>query len=64
MSFCRSHEADIHSQAQPALTANVKTLIEAGLWSKWVEAGGNPSTVSELADLSGIDAALLGTYPV
>lgn len=49
-----------HGWAQPGLIAAIKTLIDAGLWSKWVAAGGQPSHVSELAQLSGVDAPLLG----
>ena len=49
-------------QAILSLTT-IKTLIDCGLWKKWVEAGGKASTTPELATLCGnIDAVLLSKW--
>ncbi|GJC88980.1 O-methyltransferase af390-400 [Colletotrichum liriopes] len=39
--------------------AAIKTLIDAGVFQKWHEAGGKPITCDELAKLTGADALLL-----
>ena len=48
-----------HCWTEPAVTAYVRTLIDAGFWGKWAEAGGEPSSLSELASLGDIDVVLL-----
>lgn len=43
----------------PATNASVKTLIDAGIFSKWFEVGGTPKTSAELAQLVGADVLLI-----
>lgn len=42
-----------------AITAAVKTLIDAGVFKKWAEAGGEPITSTRLAELTGADVLLI-----
>ncbi|KAK4041040.1 S-adenosyl-L-methionine-dependent methyltransferase, partial [Parachaetomium inaequale] len=37
----------------------IKTLIDAGVFKKWAEAGGNPITCTKLAELTGADVLLI-----
>ena len=43
----------------PATNASIKTLIDAGLFQKWAEAGDLPKTCVELAELTGADEILI-----
>lgn len=43
----------------PATNASVKTLIDAGVFSKWSEIGSTPKTSAELAQLVGADVLLI-----
>ncbi|KAJ2983280.1 hypothetical protein NQ176_g796 [Zarea fungicola] len=43
----------------PATNASVKTLIDAGIFSKWADAGGAAKTSTELAELVGADVLLI-----
>jgi hypothetical protein len=38
----------------------IRSLIDAGVFTKWAEQGNKPLTASEFADLTGADAVLLG----
>ncbi|KAL1842331.1 hypothetical protein VTJ49DRAFT_5499 [Mycothermus thermophilus] len=42
-----------------AINACVSTLIEAGVFTKWAEAGGEPITCARLAELTGADELLI-----
>ncbi|EON95867.1 putative sterigmatocystin 8-o-methyltransferase protein [Phaeoacremonium minimum UCRPA7] len=50
-----------HNWANGATNAAIKTLIDAGVFKKWAEAGGEPITCSELAHLTGADVLLIKT---
>ncbi|KAI0380361.1 O-methyltransferase [Hypomontagnella monticulosa] len=49
-----------HGWIDLTTVATIKTLIDAGLFTKWSEQGNNPLTVDEFAKLTGADAVLLG----
>ena len=51
--------AQQHIWGDPITTTIVKILVDVDLWKKWVEAGGKPSTSSELAGLVNVDPSLL-----
>ena len=44
---------------QPAFTAALKAGVDVGLFKKWKEAGGGVKSSKELADMTGVDAALM-----
>ena len=48
-----------HNWVNGATNAAIKTLIDAGVFKKWDEAGGQPKTSAELAELTGTDALLI-----
>lgn len=48
-----------HCWVNPATNACVKTLIDAGVFSKWIETGGGEKTCAELAELTGADVVLV-----
>jgi hypothetical protein len=48
-----------HNWANGATNACIATLIDAGVFTKWAEAGGEPITCSELAKLTGADELLI-----
>lgn len=48
-----------HNWVNGATNAAIKTLIDAGVFVKWAEAGGEPITTAKLAELTGADAQLL-----
>lgn len=48
-----------HLWIQGVCVASAKTLIYAGVFQKWAEDGGQPSTCARLAQLAGIDVVLL-----
>lgn len=50
-----------HNWVNPATNACVKTLIDAGVFNKWIESGASSKTCAELAELTGADEVLLST---
>lgn len=44
----------------PAVDAATRTLIEVGLFEKWVAKGGQPSSGHDLASMTGVDPELMG----
>ena len=48
-----------HVWVNPATNAATTSLIEAGVFKKWVEYGSKPQTSGELAKLTGTDPALI-----
>jgi len=50
-----------HNWVNPATNASIKTLIDAGVFMKWAEAGGEPITCTRLAELTGADELLIRT---
>ncbi|KAJ4253408.1 hypothetical protein NW762_010566 [Fusarium torreyae] len=48
-----------HCWVNPATVACVKTLSDAGVFVKWVEAGGKEKTCAELAELTNTDPVLI-----
>jgi hypothetical protein len=52
-----------HNWVNGALNAAIKTLIDAGVFTKWAEAGGEPITCTKLAELTGADELLIRTFP-
>ncbi|OTB05750.1 hypothetical protein M426DRAFT_319428 [Hypoxylon sp. CI-4A] len=48
-----------HNWVNPATNGAVKTLIDAGVFTKWVEIGGGPRTSVELAALTDTDPKLI-----
>ncbi|KAM0543253.1 hypothetical protein ACHAPJ_012398 [Fusarium lateritium] len=48
-----------HCWVNPATVACVKTLSDAGVFAKWVEAGGKEKTCAELAELTNTDPVLV-----
>jgi hypothetical protein len=46
-----------------AINAAVKTLIDAGVFKKWAEAGGEAITCTKLAELTGADVLLIRKSP-
>jgi hypothetical protein len=48
-----------HCWVNPATNACVKTLIDAGVFGKWIETGGGQKTCAELAELAGADVVLV-----
>lgn len=50
-----------HNWVNGATNASIKTLIDAGIFRKWAETGGEPKTCAELAGLTGADELLLST---
>jgi hypothetical protein len=50
-----------HNWVAPATNASIKTLIQAGIFTKWAESGGKPKTCAELAELTGADELLISS---
>jgi len=48
-----------HNWVSGAINASIKTLIDAGVFTKWAEAGGEPITCTKLAELTGADELLI-----
>lgn len=48
-----------HNWVNPAVNAAIKSLIDAGVFKKWAEAGGEPLTSAQLAELTGADVLLI-----
>ncbi|KAI1081062.1 O-methyltransferase [Whalleya microplaca] len=48
-----------HNWVNGATNAAIKTLIDAGVFKKWEETGGKPTTCDEFAKLTGADAVLI-----
>jgi hypothetical protein len=48
-----------HNWVNGATNAAIKTLIDAGVFTKWAEAGGEPITCTKLAELTGADDLLI-----
>lgn len=48
-----------HCWVNPATNACIKTLIDVGVFSKWIETGGGERTCAELAESTGADVVLL-----
>ncbi|KAH9906185.1 O-methyltransferase-domain-containing protein [Xylariomycetidae sp. FL2044] len=48
-----------HAWVSGSTNAAIKTLIDAGVFVKWAEAGGDPITCTELAKLTGADPVLI-----
>ena len=42
-----------------ATNASIKTLIDAGIFAKWIEIGGKPAKAGHLAELVNADEALI-----
>lgn len=51
-----------HVWVSGAINAAIKTLIDAGVFKKWAEAGGEPITSAKLAELTGADILLIRTF--
>ena len=51
-----------HNWVSGAINAAIKTLIDAGVFKKWAEAGGNPITGAKLAELTGADVLLISMH--
>lgn len=52
-----------HNWVSGAINAAIKTLIDAGVFEKWAEAGVDPITCTKLAELTGADALLISVCP-
>lgn len=48
-----------HNWVNPVTDAVVKTLIDAGIFKKWVEHGSKPETSMQLANITGTDPVLI-----
>ncbi|KAK4240554.1 S-adenosyl-L-methionine-dependent methyltransferase [Achaetomium macrosporum] len=48
-----------HNWVSGAINAAIKTLIDAGVFTKWAEAGGEPITCVKLAEFTGADVVLI-----
>jgi hypothetical protein len=48
-----------HNWVNGATNAAIKTLIDAGVFAKWAETGGEPITCAKLAELTGADELLI-----
>ncbi|KAF7561197.1 hypothetical protein G7046_g2951 [Stylonectria norvegica] len=48
-----------HNWVNGATNASIKTLIDAGVFEKWAEAGHEPKTCAELAELTGAEELLI-----
>ncbi|KAL2130631.1 hypothetical protein VTI74DRAFT_6132 [Chaetomium olivicolor] len=48
-----------HNWVNGAINAAIKTLIDAGVFKKWAEAGGEPITPAKLAELTGAEELLI-----
>ncbi|KAL2258297.1 hypothetical protein VTK26DRAFT_8433 [Humicola hyalothermophila] len=48
-----------HIWVNPATAAAAQTLIDAGVFKRWAEAGGEPITCARLAELTGADVELI-----
>jgi hypothetical protein len=48
-----------HCWVNPATNACVKTLIDAGVFSKWIETGGEEKTCAELAESTRANVVLI-----
>jgi len=48
-----------HNWVSGSTNAAVKTLIDAGVFSKWAECDSSPKTSTELAELTGADPLLI-----
>lgn len=51
-----------HNWVNGATHASVKTLIDAGVFTKWAESGSSPKTSAELAESTGTDELLIRTF--
>lgn len=51
-----------HNWVSGAINAAIKTLIDMGVFKKWAEAGGEPTTCAKLAELSGADVLLISMF--
>lgn len=47
-----------HNWTSGATIAAIKTLIDAGVFTKWAATGGDPITCAKLAELTGADEVL------
>jgi len=45
-----------------AAESATRTLVNVGLFEKWVAQGGNPATGSEVAGMTGVEVELMGTH--
>lgn len=52
-----------HNWVSGAINAAIKTLIDAGVFKKWAETGGEPITCAKLAELTGADVLLIRMFP-
>ena len=48
-----------HCWVNPATNACAKTLIDAGVFNKWLEVGGQAKTCAELAEMTNTDPVLI-----
>ena len=48
-----------HAWVYPPMIAAIRTLIDAGLWKKWVAMGGQPTTVETLAKACDMEQTFL-----
>ncbi|KAG5970623.1 hypothetical protein E4U55_001538 [Claviceps digitariae] len=48
-----------HNWVNPATNASIKTLIDAGVFSKWAEQGHKPQTSAQLAELVGVPVMVI-----
>lgn len=51
-----------HNWANGATNASIATLIDAGVFTKWAEAGGGPITCTKLAELTETDEQLVRMF--
>lgn len=51
-----------HNWVNGSTSAAIKTLIDAGVFAKWAEAGWHPITCPQLADLTGAETQLLRKF--
>lgn len=52
-----------HCWVNPATTACAKSLIDAGVFTKWIDAGGGERTCDELAELTSTEPILIRKSP-
>lgn len=50
-----------HNWVGGSTNAAIKTLIDAGIFKKWAEAGWEPITCAQLAELTGAESELIRT---
>lgn len=53
-----------HCWVNPATNACIKTLIDLGVFSKWIKSGGGEKTCAELAELTGADVELIRKFHI